>query len=134
MFLATSSESAWLSGQPDECCIGTLHGQRFGSCLTSAFQFAIAFSGSPKLYRIFFRWLWKDHGGCEPTRTIAKLQGSRGRVLETHHQTISECFWQTLTYLKMSLDSLLHEEKRPVQLGHSIWGSCHLFHRLVPWL
>lgn len=28
-------------------------------------------------------------------------------VLETHHQTVPECFWQTLTHLEMSLAGLL---------------------------
>lgn len=73
----------------------------------SAFWFAVAFPGSPKIYRIFLDVCERTTGDANPPGHSRRCQGDGGKVLETHHQTVPECFCQTLTHLEMTSAGLL---------------------------
>lgn len=76
----------------------------------SAFQFALAFPGSPKICRVFCGGCERTTGDASPPGHKCKLQGDGGEVMETHHQTVPGCFWLTLTHLEISLGCFLQEE------------------------
>lgn len=106
--------------------LAAVHGQGLGSCLTSAFQFAIAFPGSPKFYSIVLGGCKRTAMDVNPPGCQENLQGWGGEGLETPHWTTVECFWQTLTHPEVSLESFWQKKKRPMQLIHCSWSQCHL--------
>lgn len=63
-------------------------------------------------------WFWKDHGGCEPTRTQEKTPGGWRTSDGDSPPTVPGCLWVTLTHLGMSLGCFLEEENSLMHLGH----------------